>query len=84
LGKIVSVGIFFFCAGSFVLAGVTIALTHVLSGLLQIGHNYDFMYGADKTAFTAECHIVVYNFAYNSGKLADRCRLSNRKQLASK
>lgn len=59
---------FLFCVGSFVLAGVTIALSHVPSGLLQIWHNYGFLYGAGKTAFTAECHIVVYNFAYNLGK----------------
>lgn len=55
MGKVVSAGIFFFfCVGSLVLAGVTIALTHVLSGLLQIWHNYDFLYGAGKTAFTAD------------------------------
>lgn len=83
MGKIVSVGILFFlCVGSFVLAGVAVALTYVLSGLPRIWHNNDFLYGVAKTALTAERHIVMYNFAYNLGRLTRRHRLANREQSA--
>lgn len=68
--------------GSFMLAGATIALTRVLSGLLQAWHNCDFMMQVRQHLL--QCYVIEYNFAYYLGKLTSRYRLANTNPSASK